>query len=88
MLGYPLGNTDSILPSIMVNILGAEGFTGDVIYEGLDEVLKIDNAFVHLYGKRQTKPGRKMGHVTVISPEKQDLLYKSNKIKRTLIARS
>jgi 5-(carboxyamino)imidazole ribonucleotide synthase len=88
MLGYPLGNTDSIFPSIMVNILGAEGFSGDVRYEGLDEVLKIDNAFVHLYGKKQTKPGRKMGHVTVISREKQDLLYKSNKIKRTLIARS
>lgn len=88
MLGYPLGNTDSIFPSIMVNILGAEGFNGDVKYEGLDEVLKIDNAFVHLYGKKQTKPGRKMGHVTLISREKQDLLYKSNKIKRTLIARS
>jgi 5-(carboxyamino)imidazole ribonucleotide synthase len=88
MLGYPLGNPDSIFPSIMVNILGAEGFTGDVKYEGLDEVLKIDNAFVHLYGKRQTKPGRKMGHVTLISREKQDLLYKSNKIKRTLIVRS
>jgi len=88
MLGYPLGNTKFILPSIMVNIVGAEGFSGEVKYEGLEEVLKIENAFVHLYGKRQTKPGRKMGHVTILSPEKQDLLFKSNKVKRTLIAKS
>jgi len=88
MLGYPLGNTNIILPSIMVNILGAAGFDGDVQYDGLDEVLRIENAFVHLYGKKQTKPGRKMGHVTIVSPEKHDLLYKSNKVKRTLIARS
>jgi 5-(carboxyamino)imidazole ribonucleotide synthase len=87
MLGYPLGNTDAILPSIMVNIIGAEGFTGDVKYDGLNEVLGIENAFVHLYGKKQTKPGRKMGHVTILSKEKQDLLHKSNKIKRTLIPR-
>jgi len=88
MLGYPLGNTNVILPSIMVNIVGADGFYGEVKYEGLDEVLKIENAFVHLYGKRQTKPGRKMGHVTILSAEKQDLLFKSNKVKRTLIAKS
>lgn len=88
ILNYPLGNTDSILPSIMVNIIGANGFSGDVVYEGLDEVLKIENAFVHLYGKKQTKPGRKMGHVTVLSREKQDLLHKSNKIKRTLIPKA
>jgi len=88
MLGYPLGNTAAILPSIMVNIIGAEGYSGEADYEGLEEVLKIDNAFVHLYGKKQTKPGRKMGHVTVISKEKQDLLHKANKIKRTLIVKS
>jgi len=88
MLGYPLGNTDAILPSIMVNITGAEGFNGDVKYEGLEEVLKIDNVFVHLYGKKQTKPGRKMGHVTILSKEKQELLFQSNKVKRTLLAKS
>jgi 5-(carboxyamino)imidazole ribonucleotide synthase len=88
MLDYPLGNTSFLLPSIMVNIVGAEGFSGEVKYEGLDDVLKIENAFVHLYGKKQTKPGRKMGHVTILSPEKQDLLFKSNKVKRTLIAKS
>jgi len=88
MLGYPLGNTDPILPSIMVNIIGTEGYSGNVIYEGLEEVLKIENAFVHLYGKKQTKPGRKMGHVTILSKEKQELLHQSNKVKRTLLPKA
>ncbi len=88
MLNYPLGNTDAILPSIMINIIGADGFSGPVKYEGLEEVLKIENAFVHLYGKAQTKPGRKMGHVTVLSKEKQELLHQSKKIKHTLLAKA
>jgi 5-(carboxyamino)imidazole ribonucleotide synthase len=88
LLGCPLGNTDAILPSIMVNIIGAEGYSGPVKYEGLEQVLQIDNAFVHLYGKHLTKPGRKMGHVTILSNEKQDLLHKSNKVKRTLLPKS
>jgi len=88
MLGYPLGNTEAILPSIMVNVVGAEGFSGDVKYEGLEEALKIENAFIHLYGKRQTKPGRKMGHVTIISKDKQELLHQSNKVKRTLFVKA
>lgn len=87
MLGLPLGNTGMILPSIMVNILGAEGYEGPVRYEGLEEVMQMENAFVHLYGKKYTKPGRKMGHVTVIHKDKQDLLYKSKRIKRTLISK-
>jgi 5-(carboxyamino)imidazole ribonucleotide synthase len=88
MLNYPLGHTDAILPSVMVNLVGSSGHNGDVVYEGLEEILKIENAFVHIYGKKQTKPGRKMGHVTVVSNEKQDLLHKANKIKRNLIVRS
>ncbi len=88
MCGFPLGNTEAILPSIMVNIIGAEGFSGPVKYEGLNEVLSMDNAFVHLYGKKQTRPGRKMGHVTILSKEKQDLLHKSNKVKRILLPKT
>jgi 5-(carboxyamino)imidazole ribonucleotide synthase len=88
MLDYPLGNTEHILPSIMVNLVGDAGCAGDVKYEGLDEILKIENAFVHLYGKKQTKPGRKMGHVTIMSREKQDLTYKANIVKHTLKAKA
>jgi 5-(carboxyamino)imidazole ribonucleotide synthase len=88
MLGYPLGNTKAILSSAMINLIGAEEFSGEVKYEGLEDVLKIENAFVHLYGKKQTRPGRKMGHVTVISNSMQDLTYKANIINRTLKAKA
>ena len=88
MLHYPLGNTSHIMNAAMVNIIGSDGFSGDVKYEGLEEILKIDNAFVHIYGKKQTRPGRKMGHVTVISNNTQDLIHKANIITRTLHARS
>jgi 5-(carboxyamino)imidazole ribonucleotide synthase len=84
LLGYPLGNTKKIQSSIMVNLLGAEGFQGETVYEGLGEVLNIPNAFVHLYGKATTKSGRKMGHTTVMSDEKQELLMQAKKIKRIL----
>lgn len=84
ILGYPLGNTEAILPGAIVNLVGAEGCNGEAHYEGLDEVLQMDNVFVHIYGKKDTKAGRKMGHVTIISREKQDLVYKAHKIKNTL----
>jgi 5-(carboxyamino)imidazole ribonucleotide synthase len=84
MLGYPLGNTDHILPAAIVNLVGAPGYEGEAIYEGLDEVLQMDNVFVHIYGKKHTKPGRKMGHVTIVSNDRQDLTYKANRIKNVL----
>ncbi len=84
MLNYPLGNPDAILPSAIVNILGAEGHIGEAVYTNLSEVLSMDNVFVHLYGKKETKPGRKMGHVTIMHTDYQDLRYKANKIKHTL----
>jgi 5-(carboxyamino)imidazole ribonucleotide synthase len=84
ILGYPLGNTEAILPGAIVNLIGAPGCEGEAHYEGLEEVLQMDNVFVHIYGKNDTKPGRKMGHVTIISREKQDLVYKAHKIKNTI----
>ena len=84
MLGYPLGCAEAILPTAIVNLLGAEGHTGEACYEGLNEILKLDNVFVHIYGKKQTKPGRKMGHVTILSKEKQELIHQANRIKNTV----
>jgi 5-(carboxyamino)imidazole ribonucleotide synthase len=84
MLNYPLGNPDAILPSAIVNILGAEGHSGEAVYTNLADVLSMDNVFVHLYGKKQTKPGRKMGHVTIMHSDYKELRYKANKIKHTL----
>ncbi len=84
MLGLPLGNTEPILPSAIVNLVGAQGASGPAVYEGLAEVLKINKAFLHLYGKAQTRPGRKMGHVTVLGANRQDLIFQANKIKQAI----
>jgi len=84
MLDYPLGNTDAILPSAMLNLLGEEGYKGRAVYEGIGDCLAVENAFVHIYGKEETKPGRKMGHVTIISKERAELLHQARKIKHTL----
>ena len=84
LLGYPLGNTKSIQPAALVNIVGAPGFEGPAYYEGLENILSMDNVFVHIYGKAYTKPGRKMGHVTVLSSDKQDLLHRVNQIRHRL----
>jgi len=88
MLGYPLGCTDPILPAAIVNLIGAEGYSGEAVYEGLNEMLQLENVFVHIYGKKQTKPGRKMGHITILSREKQELIHQANRIKHTLIIKS
>jgi 5-(carboxyamino)imidazole ribonucleotide synthase len=84
MLNYPLGNTTAILPAAIVNLLGEDGYSGNAVYDGLEEVLRMDNVFVHIYGKAQTKPGRKMGHATIISKDRQDLIFKKNRVKNTL----
>ena len=84
ILDYPLGNTSPIMPAAIVNLLGAEGYKGPAVYEGLEKVLQIPNAFVHLYGKTQTQPGRKMGHVTILSGERQELIHQVNRIKQHL----
>jgi 5-(carboxyamino)imidazole ribonucleotide synthase len=88
ILNYPLGNTEPILPAAIVNVLGAENFSGKAVYKGLQDVLKIDNVFVHLYGKQETKPGRKMGHVTILSNERQELIHQAMKIKKLLSVES
>jgi len=84
LLNYPLGNTAMIMPSIMVNLLGEPGYKGDADYEGLKEVLATENVFVHLYGKAKTSPGRKMGHVTIINPDKLGLVRLANQVKKLL----
>jgi 5-(carboxyamino)imidazole ribonucleotide synthase len=84
MLNYPLGNPKHIVPAAMINLIGAPGFSGEAQYEGIDEVLKMDNVFLHLYGKKETRPGRKMGHATILSQEKTDLVFKAKSIKQKL----
>ena len=88
LLGMPLGSTLLISPSVMVNIIGAEGHNGPVAYEGLAEVLSYPGAFVHLYGKQTTLPGRKMGHVTLVGHDHTVLGQKAHWIKNTLFPKT
>ena len=74
---YNLGNTEILAPSCMVNVLGEDGYKGTVKVEGINEMLKIDSAYLHLYGKKETKPFRKMGHITALSTTQEDALKKA-----------
>ena len=66
ILDLPLGPTDLLRPAAMVNLLGAEGHTGPAVYDGWDKLLAIPEVYPHLYGKAETRPFRKMGHVTAL----------------------
>lgn len=84
ILNLPLGDTATIIPCAMVNLLGEEGHSGAVLYQGLRDVLEIDGAHIHLYGKKQTKPFRKMGHVTIADHDTDRLRQKAELVKNTL----
>lgn len=84
LLGYPLGNTDPVLTSAMVNLVGASDNAGKAVYEGLDQILAMDHCFVHIYGKQETRPGRKMGHITVMHADRSELLHLCHKIKHSI----
>ncbi len=69
ILDLPLGNTESKVAGIMVNLSGAEGFSGDVVYENIEKILGWNGVTPHIYGKKQTRPFRKMGHVTIVNED-------------------
>ncbi|MFD2568458.1 5-(carboxyamino)imidazole ribonucleotide synthase [Pseudotenacibaculum haliotis] len=84
ILNLPLGNTDSKLAGIMVNLVGAEGHTGDVVYEHIEDILKIDGVTPHIYGKKMTKPFRKMGHVTIVHKDVAKAREIAQQVKETI----
>lgn len=84
ILGLPLGDTAAKIPSAMVNLLGEAGYTGPARYAGMESVLALSGVQVHLYGKKVTKPYRKMGHVTIVDPNPQRLQEKAEFVKNTL----
>lgn len=84
IFNLPLGSTMLKLPAVMVNILGGEGFEGPVKYEGLTESMAIEGIKIHLYGKKITKPFRKMGHITVMSTTLESALQKADQLKQLI----
>ncbi|MCB0486868.1 MAG: 5-(carboxyamino)imidazole ribonucleotide synthase [Cyclobacteriaceae bacterium] len=84
ILNQPLGATSMRSPSAMVNLLGEDGYTGDAKYQGMEDVLKLEGVHVHLYGKKITKPFRKMGHVTIVDKDVESLNKKATFVKDKL----
>ena len=84
ILDMPLGDTSMKIPVAMVNLLGEDGHTGLAKYEGLEKVLALKGVHVHLYGKKITKPFRKMGHVTIVDHKKENLKEKVKFVKENL----
>lgn len=84
ILNISLGNTEIVKPSVMVNVLGEDGFTGEANFDGLPQVLALKGVNVHLYGKRFTKPFRKMGHVTVIAETLEEAKTTAKQVQNTL----
>jgi len=88
ILGLPLGSTELTSPSVMLNLLGEPGYVGPVYYEGFSESLAIEGVKIHLYGKKNTRPFRKMGHVTILSKSVEEAFQKANKVKSMLKVKS
>lgn len=84
ILGLPPGDTSIVNPSVMINLLGAPGYSGEAVYEGIEEVLKIKGAYIHLYGKKITRPFRKMGHITVTDSRLEDAIRSARIAQQTM----
>jgi len=84
ILNLPLGDTDLLHPGAMINLLGEKGFEGPAIYEGLDKILSLPGVHPHIYGKSDTKPFRKMGHITITGNSLQAVKNVADQVKEII----
>jgi len=84
ILNLPLGETESKIGAVMVNLVGAEGHTGDVYYEKIEEILALKGVTPHIYGKRETRPFRKMGHVTIVNSDLSEARKIAEQVKNAI----
>ena len=84
ILNLPLGNTASKVAGIMVNLVGEEGYSGNVVYENIEKIMAIDGVTPHIYGKRETRPFRKMGHVTIVNEDMNEARRIAEEVKNTI----
>lgn len=84
VLNLPLGNTDSKVAGIMVNLVGEEGFSGPVIYENIEKIMAVDGVTPHIYGKKETRPFRKMGHVTIVNEDMAEARKIAEEVKNSI----
>jgi 5-(carboxyamino)imidazole ribonucleotide synthase len=84
ILNLPLGNTASKVAGIMVNLVGEEGYSGQVVYENISNIMAIDGVTPHIYGKRETRPFRKMGHVTIVNENMDEARRIAEEVKNSI----
>ena len=84
ILGFPLGQTDSKVAGVMVNLVGAEGYEGNVHYDHLEDILRLKGVTPHIYGKVKTRPFRKMGHVTIVHKDMAEARRIAQEVKQTI----
>ncbi|MCR8666647.1 5-(carboxyamino)imidazole ribonucleotide synthase [Aestuariibaculum sp. M13] len=84
ILDLPLGRTDSKVGGVMVNLVGAEGYSGNVVYENISTIMGLDGVTPHIYGKKQTRPFRKMGHVTIVDQDINQARKIAEEVKSTI----
>ncbi|MEC8684020.1 MAG: 5-(carboxyamino)imidazole ribonucleotide synthase, partial [Bacteroidota bacterium] len=80
----PLGETESKIGAVMVNLVGAEGHTGDVYYEKIEDIMALKGVTPHIYGKRETRPFRKMGHVTIVNSDLSEARNIAEQVKNAI----
>lgn len=84
ILDLPLGRTDNKVGGVMVNLVGAEGYSGNVVYENIETIMKMDGVTPHIYGKKQTRPFRKMGHVTIVNEDLNEARRVAEQVKNSI----
>lgn len=80
----PLGDTALKSPAVMVNLVGAEGYQGPVHYRGFDRILAMPDVYIHIYGKAETRPFRKMGHVTIVRPDINEAIDVAQRVREEI----
>ena len=84
ILGLPMGSTENKLSGVMVNLVGAEGHTGEVVYENIEKIMEMEGVTPHIYGKKETRPFRKMGHVTIVHNQIETAREIAQKVKHSI----
>lgn len=84
ILGLPLGKTDSKVGGVMVNLVGAEGYNGNVVYQNIETIMNMEGVTPHIYGKKQTRPFRKMGHVTIVNENLNEARRIAEEVKKVI----
>lgn len=84
ILNLPLGNTASKVAGIMVNLVGEEGHSGPVIYQNIEKIMAIDGVTPHIYGKKETRPFRKMGHVIIVNEDMKQARKIAEEVKNSI----